>query len=212
VDSFHSLTQRSLLVRLPLFLQGLRQRPQQRLRLRDLQHLRRRRHFEVEREFELVHEARDLGPVGTTAGLAHYVPDDRADRPGVAFAHAFGGIGVGGEGRSDDRGELIAAVDRREPLMTDLMFSCRIQSKRVEHAFLAWLIRKYIAETNRDFHADYRKTPRNAASGQVFADLALEEIENRNGVLSLRFPAKREVPEDGVIDVTIQEAMVVTPA
>jgi len=103
-------------------------------------------------------------------------------------------------------------VDRREPLMTDLMFSCRIQSKRVEHAFLAWLIRKYIAETNRDFHADYRKTPRNAASGQVFADLALEEIENRNGVLSLRFPAKREVPEDGVIDVTIQEAMVVTPA
>ncbi len=28
-------------------------------------------------------------------------------------------------------------VDRREPRMTDLMFSCRMQSKRVEHAFLA---------------------------------------------------------------------------
>src|ERR1700728_963052 len=28
-------------------------------------------------------------------------------------------------------------VDRREPRMTDLMFSCRVQSKRVEHAFLA---------------------------------------------------------------------------
>src|SRR5208282_1794013 len=66
-------------------------------------------------------------------------------------------------------------VDRREPRMTDLMFSCRIQSKRVEHAFLAWLIRKYIDETGNDFYADYRMTPRNAPSGKVFADLGIEE-------------------------------------
>jgi len=90
-------------------------------------------------------------------------------------------------------------VDSREPRMTDLMFSCRIQSKRVEHAFLAWIVRRYIAETNRDFHANYRKTPRNAASGQVFADLAMEEVEERDGVLSLRFAAGREIPDDGVI-------------
>ncbi len=60
-------------------------------------------------------------------------------------------------------------VDRREPRMTDLMFSCRIQSKRVEHAFLASVIRRYIAETGKDFYANYRKTPRNAPSGQVFS-------------------------------------------
>ena len=36
-------------------------------------------------------------------------------------------------------------VDRREPRMTDLMFSCRVQSKRVEHAFLAYLLGKYIS-------------------------------------------------------------------
>lgn len=103
-------------------------------------------------------------------------------------------------------------VDRREPRMTDLMFSCRIQSKRVEHAFLAWLICKYIAETNQDFYANYRKTPRNAASGQVFHDLALEEIENRDGVLSLRFPQGNEVLDDGVIDVLIKDGMMVTTA
>ena len=51
-------------------------------------------------------------------------------------------------------------VDNRVPLMTDLMFSCRIQSKRVEHAFLAYLIRKYIARTGKEFWANYRKTPR----------------------------------------------------
>jgi FkbH-like protein len=103
-------------------------------------------------------------------------------------------------------------VDRREPRMTDLMFSCRIQSKRVEHAFLACVIRRYIAETGKDFYANYRKTPRNAPSGKVFQDLSLEQIEARDGVQSLRFRKGREVPEDGVIEVVLQDAMVVAQA
>ncbi len=105
----------------------------------------------------------------------------------------FGSYGVVG----------FSIVDRREPRMTDLMFSCRIQSKRVEHAFLASVIRRYIGETGKDFYANYRKTPRNAPSGQVFADLAMEEIEIRDGVSSLRFPKEKEVAEDGVIDVVV---------
>jgi len=103
-------------------------------------------------------------------------------------------------------------VDRREPRMTDLMFSCRIQSKRVEHAFLGCVIRRYIAETDKDFYADYRKTPRNAPSGRVFHDLLMEETETRDGVQSLRFRKGREVPEDGVIEVVLQDAMVVAQA
>jgi len=113
-------------------------------------------------------------------------------------------------------------LDRREPRMTDLMFSCRIQSKRVEHAFLTGAIRRYIAETGKDFFANYRKTPRNAPSGQVFSDLGMEEIGASEGVLSLRFPKDREVPDDGVIDVVVEakiggekmadDKMVVTPA
>jgi len=103
-------------------------------------------------------------------------------------------------------------VDRREPRMTDLMFSCRIQSKRVEHAFLAWVLRKYIDETGNDFYADYRMTPRNAPSGKVFADLGMEEVENRDGLLSLRFAKEREIPEDGVIRVTIQDVLEGMPA
>ena len=101
-----------------------------------------------------------------------------------------------------------AIVDRREPRMTDLMFSCRIQSKRVEHAFLGGMIRRYIAETGKDFYANYRKTPRNAPSGEVFHDLSMEEMETRDGVQSLRFRKEREVLEDGVIEVVLQDAMV----
>jgi FkbH-like protein len=114
-----------------------------------------------------------------------------------------------------------SVVDRREPRMIDLMFSCRIQSKRVEHAFLAYLMRKYIAESGKDFYADYRKTPRNAPSGKVFSDLGMEEHGNaKDGVLSLRFPREKEVPEDGVIEIvlegvkqdTLHHAMQETPA
>jgi FkbH-like protein len=102
-------------------------------------------------------------------------------------------------------------VDHREPRMTDLMFSCRIQSKRVEHAFLAHLIRKYVAETGKEFYANYRKTPRNAPSGQVFADLYMEEVESRDGVLLLRFPTGKEVSDDGVIEIVVPENFMVKP-
>jgi FkbH-like protein len=96
-----------------------------------------------------------------------------------------------------------SVVNRLEPRMTDLMFSCRIQSKRVEHAFLAWIIRKYISETGRDFYANYRKTPRNAPSGKVFDDLSMEETVIKDGVSSLIFRKAREVLDDGVIDIAL---------
>jgi len=92
-------------------------------------------------------------------------------------------------------------VDTRVPLMTDLMFSCRVQSKRVEHAFLAHIIRKYIAITGKEFYANYRKTPRNAPSGRVFSDLGLQEERTDDGVSRLVFPLDREVPDDEIMDV-----------
>jgi FkbH-like protein len=93
-------------------------------------------------------------------------------------------------------------VDSRVPLMTDLMFSCRIQSKRVEHAFLAYLTRQYIERTGKDFQANYRKTDRNAPSGKVFADLGMEELEKECGVSRLIFRKENVMPDDGIIEVT----------
>jgi len=110
----------------------------------------------------------------------------------------FGGYGVIG----------FSIVDNREPRMTDLMFSCRIQSKRVEHAFLAYIIPKYLAGSGRDFLANYRKTSANEASGRVFADLGMKEIETKNGVSVLVFRKGREVPDDRVIRVTVEKDFV----
>ncbi len=110
----------------------------------------------------------------------------------------FGSYGVVG----------FSIVDSREPRMTDLMFSCRIQSKRVEHAFLAHTIKTYVGRSGKDFYANYRKTPRNAPSGKVFADLGMEEIAVSGGVTSLIFPKNQEVAEDGVIRIVFQEEAV----
>jgi FkbH-like protein len=99
-------------------------------------------------------------------------------------------------------------VDNREPRLTDLMFSCRVQSKRVEHAFLTYVLQKYSALTGKDFHANYRKTPRNAPSGQVFSDMGMKEVEIQDGVTHLVFSRNQEVPDDGIINVTTQEITV----
>jgi FkbH-like protein len=104
----------------------------------------------------------------------------------------FGSYGVVG----------FAIVDRREPRMTDLMFSCRIQSKRVEHAFLAHIIQNYITEFNKDFHADYRRTSRNAPSGRVFDDLGMTEEGVKDGVSSLVFYKDRQIHEDGIVRIS----------
>jgi FkbH-like protein len=110
----------------------------------------------------------------------------------------FGSYGVVG----------FSIVDSREPRMTDLMFSCRVQSKRVEHAFVAHLMKTYIGESGKDFWANYRKTPRNAPSGKVFADLGMEEVSTAEGVTSLVFSKDREVPEDGLIHILVQRVPV----
>ncbi|MGA9307194.1 MAG: HAD-IIIC family phosphatase, partial [Candidatus Sulfotelmatobacter sp.] len=110
----------------------------------------------------------------------------------------FGSYGVVG----------FSIVDRREPRMTDLMFSCRVQSKRVEHAFLAYIMRTYIRESGKDFWANYRKTPRNAPSGKVFDALGMEEVSIADGVTSLVFPKDREVPDDGLIRIVAQQQTV----
>jgi FkbH-like protein len=99
-------------------------------------------------------------------------------------------------------------VDVREPRMTDLMFSCRVQSKRVEHAFLGHIIRKYIRESGGDFFANYRKTSRNAPSGQVFTDLGMKQVDLLDGVTSLVFPRNCEIPDDGVIKIVEREPSV----
>jgi FkbH-like protein len=109
----------------------------------------------------------------------------------LACQDRFGNYGVIGFG----------IVDKREPRMTDLMFSCRIQSKQVEHAFVSWVIRRYIAQSTKGFYANYRKTPRNAPSGRVFGDLGMDEEAVNDGVSSYVFRKDQQILDDGIIHI-----------
>ena len=113
----------------------------------------------------------------------------------ISCEDRFGSYGVVG----------FSIVDSREPRMTDLMFSCRIQSKRVEHAFLSYMLTKYRMRSVRDFFANYRRTTRNAPSGKVFADLGMEEVGVSDGLMSLVFRKDKVIPEDGIVAITAQE-------
>lgn len=97
-------------------------------------------------------------------------------------------------------------VDKREPRMVDLMFSCRVQSKRVEHAFLSFVLKRYRQETNGDFWVNYHKTPKNEPAGRVFEDMGLETENEREGTLSLVFHRDREIPDDGIVEVVAADA------
>lgn len=92
-------------------------------------------------------------------------------------------------------------VDRPRSKMTDLMFSCRIQSKRIEHAFLNYLIARYCAESGSDFYAIYRRTDRNAAAGKVFTDLGLVMLSEQGGVSQWAWHHDRPVFDEGVVHI-----------
>jgi FkbH-like protein len=129
------------------------------------------------------YERRVLEQIATTPYLDTYV---------ISCRDRFGSYGIVG----------FSIVDSREPCMTDLMFSCRVQAKRVEHAFLAYLLKRYIKPGLPDFRANYCKTPRNAVSGGVFHDIGMEEQGERNGVISLVFHRDRQIPDDGIVAIT----------
>lgn len=104
----------------------------------------------------------------------------------------FGSYGVVGFG----------ILDTRAPRLLDLMFSCRIQSKRVEHAFLSFLLNRFVSAGSRDLFANYRPTPKNAASGKVFEEVGFERVEDKEGVLSLVFKRGQSIADDGIVKIT----------
>lgn len=95
-------------------------------------------------------------------------------------------------------------VERETKLAIDLMFSCRIQSKQVEHAFLIYLLRKYRAGHAGDFRVSYRRTSGNANVAKVFDDLGFELLSETNGVSVLIFRANREIPENNIVSIVPQ--------
>ena len=152
----------------------------------------------LERVHELTQRTNQMNFSGTRydrSTLFEILKSEYLDSYVLACHDRFGSYGIVG----------FSIVDKREPRMTDLVFSCRVQSKRVEHAFLTYVLKKYRDETASDMWVNYRKTPRNAASGRVFENMQFEFAGEENGVTSLVFRKHRDIPDDKLLKIRVLE-------
>jgi FkbH-like protein len=153
----------------------------------------------LRRVYELAQRTNQLNFSGNRYGedqLRQMMSSSRFATYVIECSDRFGDYGIVG----------FAIVDTTAPRLLDLMFSCRVQGKRVEHAVLGYLIREFHAGGAHEFHANYRRTAKNAPGGQVFHEIGFEVVAETDGVSSLLFPIGRSVPQDGVIEIVLERS------
>lgn len=72
-------------------------------------------------------------------------------------------------------------LNRSEHCIEAFFMSCRVQRKRVEHAFFAWLSSNLMDSGATTLTIKYRKTAKNVASVKLFADLGFTLDESDQG-------------------------------
>jgi len=95
-----------------------------------------------------------------------------------------------------------AIVNNKTNQLVDLMFSCRIQSKRVEHAFLSFLLKHYKQKGAKEFSAIYVKSDRNMKAGTVFKDMNFYKSKTDSATNIYTFDLNNIIPDDNVIDIS----------
>tara|TARA_R110001583_G_scaffold1542_10_gene11998 strand:+ start:10878 stop:12722 length:1845 start_codon:yes stop_codon:yes gene_type:complete len=99
-----------------------------------------------------------------------------------------------------------AVFDIKKSLLEDLMFSCRVQSKKVEHEVLLWLIRKAKIDFSiKKILASYKPTEKNTQSGKVFDDLHFSTISYKSGIKTLEYPIDQSDAPLGVLTITTED-------
>ncbi len=122
----------------------------------------------------------DIENIATSTHLDNFV---------MSCSDKFGNYGIVG----------FAIVDTDKNTLVDLMFSCRIQSKRVEHAFFYYCLQYYLPQG--DFRVKYKRTDRNKFSAQVFDDLNFELEKKEDNIHTLIFKTDRPVSAENIVEI-----------
>jgi FkbH-like protein len=95
-------------------------------------------------------------------------------------------------------------IDRTTETMTDLMFSCRVQAKRVEHAFLIAVMHWLRDQGATEFRALYTRTAKNVQAARVFDDLGftLSECDAEKVKHVYSYDLRGALPTQDIISVT----------
>jgi FkbH-like protein len=115
----------------------------------------------------------------------------------VSARDMFGDYGIVG----------FAVVERENALMRDLMFSCRIQGKNVDHAVLTFLINRAVTGGHRVFRAVYRESERNRPAAEVFWSMGFTKAETDGVTHTLAYDTETTgLPNEDVVRVLAAEA------
>ena len=150
----------------------------------------------IDRLHELVQRTNQLNFSGnryTRDELEELLCDPDYDAYALACEDRFGAYGIIG----------FALVERRTPRLVDLALSCRVQAKRVEHAFLSFLLAHHEARGAAALEALYRRTERNRAAGAVFEDLGFEELECNGEVRRYRLALGAAPPREDLVRIEV---------
>jgi predicted enzyme involved in methoxymalonyl-ACP biosynthesis len=93
--------------------------------------------------------------------------------------------------------------DRADIVIADMMYSCRVQAKRVEHAVLLRLMQMLKLQGAQELRARYNKTTKNIQASRVFADLGYEvvEVDEISGKHVFAFDLTQDIPKQDVVSV-----------
>ncbi|MFT5527875.1 MAG: FkbH-like protein [Pirellulaceae bacterium] len=96
-------------------------------------------------------------------------------------------------------------IDEARRTLIDLVCSCRVQAKRIEHALLTNVLQHYMSESPEDLFVEFRPTDRNKKSAQVFEDFGMEVVEEVDGLRLLVFRPEMNILNDGLIHIDAEE-------
>jgi len=146
-----------------------------------------------DRVYELTQRTNQMnfsGNIYQKDDIAEIANNDNLDKFLLSCSDKFGYYGIIG----------FALIDKAENRLIDLMFSCRIQSKRVEHAFITFCLKKYLKDS--DFFVTYKHTEKNKFSAQVFIDFGFEMEKQEESIQYLRFPKEKSIHDDNIIKIS----------
>lgn len=132
------------------------------------------------RVYELAQRTNQMNFSGnryTQANIEAIRSDGSVDTYVISARDRFGDYGIVG----------FSLVERATATMRDLMFSCRIQAKHVDRAFLTYLVNHYVGLGQMRFTALYRETERNRPASQLFWDIGFEEVARAGDLLTLTY-------------------------
>ena len=118
---------------------------------------------------------------------------------GMDCEDRFGAYGIVGFASVDEMGE--------RPTVRDLVLSCRVAQKRVEHSFIQWLACRARAKGSDRLLAAMVITDRNQPIRQVFDDLGFEPVGDREGMKFVQLTLDERIQPSEIVRVEATEEL-----